>query len=133
MSAIKTSLLIAVCCLWAQPAQGASCSNGREMIPMTAVLDPGLGDPPGQVEILAADIRRGPDTTGMKCISEGAVGFQVVAPEDDHTAPQDLGYLVELVGDGEAVVWLADGVVEADEVGDLYKWLGELLRKRPSG
>ena len=48
---------------------------------------------------------------------------------------RDAGFFVkyELVGDGEAVVWLADGVVEADEVGDLYKWLGELLRKRPSG
>ncbi len=81
---------------WPQAARADSCSNARPMVPLMVVVQPEQPTAPGRVVILSHELVRGPDTSGTKCISTGSLGFQVQAPADDQTPPDQLGYLLEL-------------------------------------
>lgn len=96
---MKPALLLAatlIASAWAQSAQADKCSNARPIVPLMVVVQPEQPGAPGKVEILAHDLDRGPNTSGLKCVSVGSLGFQVQAPADDETPPERLGYLLTL-------------------------------------
>ncbi len=96
--------------MWAGPALACSFKSYRthETAP-----DPEDEAPPAQVRDVSVDIRRGRGPEGGGCEGEsstscddlGRVALHVVAPADDRTGPEAMGYRLELV-DGE----LPDGV-----------------------